>query len=142
MTQKSNNLQLSISVLMQFFGKLKECRTNLVSIPLGACIMLREPISHKDTLLCNSLEQHKDQIDKVIYIYTYILPVLASPATCPPWDDWHLTMNEHCLSETGQTSYQYLVVGFCSFHLSSLKETKKCLIKNNQSLHINNAAGY
>lgn len=58
-----------------------------------------------------------------------MLPVLASPATCPPLGDWHSEMSEHCLSETGSTSYWYPEGGFCSFHLSIKKETKSCLVK-------------
>lgn len=69
-----------------------------------------------------------------------MLPVLASPATCPPLGDWHSEMSEHCLSETGETSYQHPVEGFYSFHLSIQKETKRCLVKK-QTLQINDALG-
>lgn len=59
-----------------------------------------------------------------------MLPVLASPAIYPPWGDQHSGMIEHCLSEIGQTSDQYLVGGFCNFHLSIQKEIKSCVVKN------------
>jgi hypothetical protein len=58
------------------------------------------------------------------------LPVLASPAICPPLGGWHSEMSEHCLSETGEASYWYPVGGFYSFHLSIQKERKRYLVKN------------
>lgn len=55
-TQKLNYFQVSVSVLMQVFFEAEgipyKCRQHAA----GASIMLKEPMSGKNTLLCNSLE--------------------------------------------------------------------------------------